>query len=290
MTRRRVLIILICYGVLAWNLTTCRAQNSVAVTPMTVDAKVKRGTGYSQSYTLSNDTGARLRFTCTVLDYWYDEKNQRLITRPGTQPRSASLWVQFSPEEVIVEPHSSATVKALISIPSNSAGGYYTMPVFTALPWEPAAKKAGAETTATAAIGLRFRGLMMLTIQDASEYNVEIVKGDLKPPTESSPLELILDVRNRSTAHAFIHGEFALINSAGQSAGRGKILDKRYLPGQRFDLNVPWAGELSAGHYTAVVTLSYERAGMEPASLVYELPFDVKSSLNLAQNPSPKKE
>jgi hypothetical protein len=285
MIRRTLLIALACCSSgLAWNIAKCQAQNSVAVMPMSVDARVKRGETYTQTYTLSNSTSVRLLFTCTVVDYWYGEKNEHLIRRPGTLPRSASLWVKFSDEEVVVEPHSSAIVKALISVPLDSAGGYYTMPVFKAMPLEQPANKAATANKATASIGIRFRGLMMLTTQDACEYNVEIMGASMKLPSESSPLELILDVRNLSTAHARLHGEFTLINSAGHVAGRGKIQEKRYLPGQRFDLNVPWAGELPADQYIAVVTLSYDRAGMEPASLVYEVPFEVHSSVNIGQS------
>jgi len=289
--KRQILLGLLTYGslILIGNATHCKAQSSVGVMPMSVDAKVKRGATYSQTYTLSNDTGARLRFTCAVVDYWYDEKNERITGRPGTLPRSASPWVQFSPSEVIVEPRTITTVRALISVPSDSAGGYYTMAVFTAMPLQLLANQTPSAMTATASIGIRFRGLIMLTTQDATEYNVEILKGKLKPPTGSSPLELVLDVRNRSTAHAFVYGDFALINSEGKAAGRGKIQQKKYLPEQKMELTVPWAGELPPGHYTAVVALSYNRVGMQPASLAYELPFEVKPSPVIAQSSgSPK--
>ena len=48
------------------------------------------------------------------------------------------------------------------------------------------------------------------------------------------------------------------------------------MPGQRGDYKAEWAGTLAAGRYTAVVTLSYDRAGAEPATLVYELPFEAR--------------
>lgn len=254
-------------------------QNSLGVAPASVEAKVKRGSTYTQTYTLFNNSPERLRLRCSVIDYWYDANNKRLTGRPGTLPRSASPWVQFSPSEVIVEPHSSANVKAIITVPLAAAGGYYTMPVFEAMPVRGAAE---ASDTATASISIRFRGLVRLATEDANEYVVEILGGKVQPPTPSTPLELEVDVRNRGTVHARLRGLFAILDAKGMLAGRGKIEDVRFLPGQRNMLKVPWAGELPIGRYTAVVTLSYDRVGTEPTTLIYELPFEVGQPNGLA--------
>src|SRR6187397_2684966 len=80
-------------------------KQSLGLTPALVDANVKRGLTYTQNFTVVNNTTTRLRFHCMVSDYWYDEQtNARVMGRPGTLPRSASTWVQFAPEEVIVDP------------------------------------------------------------------------------------------------------------------------------------------------------------------------------------------
>jgi hypothetical protein len=255
-------------------------QESVGVTPASIDAKVKRGASYTQTFTLSNNTGTSLRFRCSAEDIWYDESSKRLTGRPGTLPHSASLWTQFSPAEVLVGPHSSMPVTATITVPQTAAGGYYTMPVFEAMPVDQ--PKAGSTPTegnaATASMGVRFLLLMMLTTLDATEYNLEIMGGKILPPSASSELALQLDVRNRSTAHVRVRGAFAILNSSGVLAGRGTIPEKRYLPDQRNILQTGWAGELPPGRYTSVITLSYDRVGMEPATLVYELPLVVPQS------------
>lgn len=279
MTHRKLLLLLAgpCVALLCCATQARAQQNSVGVTPASVDSKVRRGAGYTQTFTLTNGTGTRLRFRCSVGDVWYDESNARVTGRAGTLPRSASLWVQFSPAELIVEPNSSATVKAIITVPQTAAGGYYTMPVFEGLPAEGLATAAAAEgNTATASIGVRFRGLMMFTTADAAEYNVEIMGGRVAPPTATSELKMQLDVRNRGTTHAGVRGAFAILNAAGALVSRGAIGEKRYMPGQRKILHTTWAGELQPGRYTCIVTLSYDRVGMEPATIVYELPLDVE--------------
>jgi hypothetical protein len=249
---------------------------SLAITPALVDAKVKPGSTYNKAFTITNDTPTRVRLRCSVADFWYNENNERVDGLPGTLPRSASPWVQFSPAEAIIEANSSFTVNAVISVPQDSAGGYYTVPIFEAEAADQNNSLSPARSLATAAVMIRFRGLLLLTTENTTEYNVEIMKGQITPPSASSEFEMQLDVRNRSNAHARVHGIFAIFDSAGKLAGRGTIDEKRYMPGQRNFLKANWAGTLSPGHYTTVVTLSYDRAGGEPATLTYELPFDVK--------------
>lgn len=252
-------------------------QASVTISPASIDAKVKRGASYTQNFTITNNTGTRLLARCSFTDFWYDENNKRLNGRAGTLPRSASLWAQFSPAEIIVEPNSSAVVKAVVTVPQSVSGGYYTVPNFEL---NPVAGKAAAgenfSNVSTASIGIRFRGLMMFTTEDGAEYNVEIMGGKISPPAISSELEINLDVRNRGTAHAKVRGSFAILNSSGALAGRGNIDEKRYLPTQRDFIKSRWAGDLSPGNYTCVITLTYNRVGLESTSLVYELPFTVK--------------
>jgi hypothetical protein len=246
---------------------------SVGISPASVDANVKRGSSYTQDFTITNSSGTRLRFSCSTEDLWYDEKGKRFSGRSGTLPRSASLWTQFSASEVIIEPRSSAVVKAVITIPKDSSGSFYTVPVFEGLPAAPANAKTG---TATATIGVRFRGLIMLTTTEGSEYNVEVMGGKITPPTSSTELQMSLDLRNRGTAHTKVRGVYAILNAAGKLSGRGTIGEKTYLPTQRKNIDSLWSGELPPGNYTSLITLSYNRAGLEPFSLIYEIPFTVK--------------
>jgi hypothetical protein len=273
----RIPIILVCiFAAIVCGLGTSRAHGqTLGITPALVDAKVKRGATYNQAFTITNNTVTPLRLVCSVADFWYGEHNERVDGLPGTLPRSASTWVQFSPAQQIIEANSSVTVNAVITIPTEAAGGYYTVPIFETEAVKPTAT---IGNTATAAVMIRFRGLLLLTTEDATEYNVEVVNGWITAPTSSTELKMELDLRNRSTAHANVHGIFAIVDTAGKLAGRGKIEEKRYLPGQRDTLKADWAGQLAPGRYTTIVTLTYDRAGLAPATLVYELPLEVVKS------------
>lgn len=274
MTRSRyyILFLWLC-AVLFLSGAKAQAQQSLGLIPAMVDASVKRGLTYTQNFTIANNTVTKLRFRCSTGDFWYDDHNGRVFGRPGTLPRSASLWVQFAPEEVIIEPHTTATVRAVISVPKDASGGYYTIPFFEG---EPADLPTDTNRKAASNVAVRLGGLLMLATEGASEYNVEVKGSKVLPPTASSELELQLDVHNSGTAHVRLHGRFAILDNGGKLVGHGLIEEKRYLPGQRDTVSALSGDDLKPGHYTAVITLTHDRAGMEPATLVYELPFDLK--------------
>jgi hypothetical protein len=279
MLQRKRLVLIVTISLLSCFATASAQKISVAITPASIDAKVSRGASYVQVFTLVNDTGTRLRFKCSLADMWYDENNNRVAGLAGTSERSASSWIQLTPEATIVEPHSSGKVNAVITIPRTAAGSYYSVPVFEAMPVdEPLSPDATLPkvSTAKATIGLRFNGLIMLTTLDAAEYNVEIMGGRITAPSASTELALELDIRNRGNAHVRVHGAFAILNGSGILVGRGSIEEKRFLPEQKNILPAGWAGELPAGTYTSVITLSYDRVGKEPATLAYELPLIVQ--------------
>lgn len=247
-------------------------QASAGVTPGSVEATVKPGSTYTQSYVLSNNGSAPLRFRASVIDYWYDANDVRVFGPAGTLPHSASNWIQFTPAEVLVGPHSSGTIKATVTIPAGARGGYYSMPVFEGLP---AVSTTSEKTGASTAIGFRFRGLMMLAIEGSNKYQLDLIGRKLSPPSATKPLELELQLRNNSTVHLRLRGSFAILDNLGAMAGRGKFEPVKVLPGQSKRMNLPWAGELSPGAFTALVTVTYDRIGMEPATQVYEIPFVV---------------
>jgi len=256
-------------------------QASISITPASIDTKIKAGASYTQRFTLTNSTNERLRFRCSSNDMWYDEQNRRITARAGTMPRSASLWIQFTPSFVIVEPNSSSVVTATITVPQNATGSFYTVPVFEATPEDKPIWRAAAVEWSKASISIRFQALMALTTETGSEYNVEIMGSKILPPTATSELELSLDLRNRGSAHAKVRGAFAILDPSGQLVGRGTIDEKRLLPSQRNFVKSKWAGVLIPGGYTCVVTLSYNRIGLEPTSLVHEISFTVNETTAL---------
>ena len=246
---------------------------SVTISSISIDAEVKPGTSYTQNFIVTNDSNQAIRFRCSFEDFGYDEQNRRIDGRAGTLPRSASLWVQFTPKEVTVEAMSTKVITAVVTVPVGVSGSFFTVPVFEGFPVN---GDLPPSVISTATIGLRLRGLMILTTDKGSDYNVEIIGGTIIPPAAASEMDLALELRNRGTAVARIRGAFAILDATGKLVGRGKIDEKRLVPTQHDIMRAKWPGELAPGGYTSVVTLSYNRVGSDPRSMVYEIPFTVK--------------
>lgn len=266
-------LILLCGG-LSLRASAQQTQ-SIGLSPAYLEAYVGRGQAYNQEFTIVNKTTTRLRFHCSVSDFWYDDKGGRVEGRPGTLPHTASTWVQFTPSEILVEPMSSAKVTAVISVPANATGGYYTIPYFQGEQAEEPNHPSQRKLTAEYSVAVRLGGLLMFATTAGSEYKFEVTGGAVQPPTATSPLSLELEAQNSGNAHVLLRGTYAFLDANGRIAGRGQLEEQRYLPGQRRSFKADWAGELAPGHYTTLLTLTYPRAGSTPTSFVYEIPFDV---------------
>lgn len=250
-------------------------RGGVGIAPAVAEVYAKRGTTITQTFTLDNSTAARVRFRCSTGDFWYNAENQLTFGPAGTKERSAALWVQFLPTEIIAEPYSSVTVKALVTIPADARGGYYLTPIFTG---EAAPQTDNTpQRTPTASLAVELTGLMLIGVEDAADYRLAVLDGAITPPTANSELTLKAKIANQGTIHARVRGAFALLDVAGKVVGRGKIEPRTFLPGQSLELSGSWAGTLPAGSYTALATFTYNRVGQTPATVVQEWPFRVVS-------------
>lgn len=247
------------------------AGQSVAIAPAFAEATVKRGATFSQKFTITNGTGTRLRFTTSVEDYWNDASNTRVTGRAGTLPHSAAAWVQFSSVEIKVEPGTSSIITVLISVPLTATGGNYAMCFFRGDPVDEVTRDANS----SANIAIRLGAPLLLSVEGASVYDVAVLATRVSAPTSNSEFEADLEVINRGDAHARLDGMFAILDASGRLAGRGRVEEKRYFPGQHDTSRIRWAGELAPGAYTIVVSLRYDRAGAQPGSLQVEVPFEV---------------
>lgn len=251
--------------------SAAHANQSVAITPAFAEATVKKGATFAQKFTIANGTGTRLRFKTSVEDYWNDATNTRITGRAGTLPHSAAAWVQFSPAELLIEPNASSTFTVLITVPATATGGNYAMCFFRGDPVD----QQEQATNSSAKIAIRLGAPLLLSVAGASTYDVAMLGAEVSPPSGTSELEADLDIINRSDAHARINGMFAILDATGRLAGRGRVEEKRYFPGQKDVTRIRWSGELAPGAYTIVVSLKYDRSGLPPGTLQSELPFEV---------------
>src|SRR5262249_25603447 len=98
---------------------------SLALSPADVREKFKPGVPFEIALATSNSGDVPVEMSVQITDFWYNEKNEKIFSEPGTSPRSAANWIQFVPEHFSVAPGASQKLRAIVTPPKDATGGYY---------------------------------------------------------------------------------------------------------------------------------------------------------------------
>ncbi|HEY0170279.1 MAG TPA: hypothetical protein VGB98_04445 [Pyrinomonadaceae bacterium] len=239
----------------------------VGVSPIVVEAVVESGGSLVARFQITNRARSAQRVRCSLKDVWH-ERGQRTEAAPGTQPRSASSWLRFNPSELVVQPNSTATVEAVVTLPKDAEGSYYTMPVFEISP------VAEGRPGNTAAFVYRIQGRVVVTTARGSNYSLNVVGGKVSAPTPSAPLVLTLDLANAGNTHLIPSVSFAVLDQSGRLVGRGKLPTKKLMPSEQAELSGSWSGALPPGRYNVVSSVTY-KAASDNKTVIKEITFAV---------------
>src|SRR5205807_6119351 len=119
----RLLCGLLCLAALAEH---ARAQ-SLGLAPAQVVEKFKPGVPFQFDLSTVNTGDTPVDMHVEITDFWYNEKNEKVFSSPGTSPRSAANWIQFVPDHFEVAAHGSQKMKAIVTPPTDAKGGYYAV-------------------------------------------------------------------------------------------------------------------------------------------------------------------
>jgi hypothetical protein len=160
-------------------------------------------------------------------------------------------------------------MKAIITPPSDARGGYYAVLFVES---KPVATNKQTEDGKRVFTNMRIGCLVLLTAKNTEAYNVSLDDLKLVPPSASQGLKLTFSLDNESNTHVFPQARLALLSSDRKLVGKAESEMKRFLPGQKDAMNVEWNGELSAGDYTAVLSLMYGGTHVETRQIAFTVP------------------
>lgn len=227
---------------------------SVGIAPAQVVQDFKPGVPFEIELASVNDADAPIEMNVQVTDFWYDAKNEKVFSTPGTSPRSAANWIQFVPEHFEIPAHGTQKMKAIITPPADARGGYYAVLFVESKPIATAQLTKDGKAIFT---NVRVGCLVLLTAEKTAEYKLDITNLTVTPPSANQGLEVSADLANDGNAHVFPVGRLAVLDGKHKLVAKGQSDMMRLLPGQKNKLHVSWAGELPAGTYTAVLTIAY---------------------------------
>src|SRR5262249_53360991 len=144
-------------------------------------------------------------------------------------------------------------VKVMVTPPADATGGSYAVLFVES---KPALVQATAEGKPIYA-NLRLGALMLLSAAGSEDFRVAITDTRLMPPPPNRNLELTFNLANLSNVHVFPESHLTIVNAGKQVVARADGEIRRFFPGQTDSLKLTWAGELPAGDYAAILTVSY---------------------------------
>jgi hypothetical protein len=257
------------------------AQNPLQVkyglTPAMVVKTFQPGQPFEVELVVSNGSAAPVLMRGLAMDFWYNEKNEKIFSPPGTLPHSASNWIEFVPRTFTVPGQGSAKVKMIVTPPANVTGSYYSVAFVESKPEITRAATAESKATFT---NVRLGTLILLSAEKSESYQIEVADARFSPPGPERDLYLDFLLDNQSNTHVFPRPQIAILNSQHELVAKADGEIKRFLPGQRDRLGVTWSGDLAADSYTAVLTIVYG------GDKIYtqEFPFKVVSPERVAKN------
>lgn len=252
-------------------LVSAAQGQSLGLAPAEVQATFVPGQPLQFEVSVSNDGLNPVVMRTTVTDFWYNEKNEKIFGPPGTLPRSAANWIEFLPRNFTVPAHGTSKVKVTITPPFNVTGGYYAVVFVESKP--ELVTEAGAQAKALYA-NMRLGSLILLTAAKTEQETIAISDATLSPPAASRNLNLKFLLANNSNTHLFPQPRLAVLDSSNKVVARAESESKRFLPGQKDWVEVPWAGVLPPGSYKAILTVLYGQDKL----YTQEFPFTVTST------------
>jgi len=269
MTYRRFefLLRLLCGLVLLAGLAGYARAQSLGLAPAQVVEKFKPGVPFEFDLSTVNSGETPVDMHVEITDFWYDEKNEKVFSSPGTSPRSAANWIQFVPDHFEVAAHGSQKMKAIITPPADARGGYYAVLFVQSKPQLSFPKGDGKGVSTSMRIGC----LVLLRAESTEEYKIELSNVKLTPPAEAHGLSVDFDLLNASNTHVFPVARVAVLDSSRKLVAKAESVEKRFLPGQKNSMHVEWAGKLPAGNYTALLTVAYGEDRIETQQIAFSV-------------------
>ena len=191
---------------------------SIALAPAQIVEDFKPGVPFEYALTVENDGVNAVELHVQITDFWYNDKNEKVFSLPGTSPRSAANWVQFVPERFQVAAGGKQKMKAVITPPVDARGGYYTVLFVESKPVDSHEQNKEGQRIYT---NMRLGCLVMLTAKGSEAYNVNLSDLKLAPPSASQGLKLTFSVDNESNTHIFPQHE-RRSQTGGESGGTGE--------------------------------------------------------------------
>jgi len=249
--------------------TAAVSAQSIGLAPAQIVSEFRPGVALEQELSVANNGSEDVELHVQISDLWYNEKNEKVFSAPGTSPRSAANWIQFAPEKFTVAAGKSQKMRAIITPPVDARGGYYAVLFVES---KPVITNKQTEDGKRVFTNMRLGCLVLLTAKDSEAYNISLNELKLVPPANNQALTLTFLFDNESNTHVFPQARLAILSPNHKLLAKSESEMKRFLPGQKDFMKVEWNGDLNPGDYTAVLSVIYGGTHAETRQIAFTVP------------------
>jgi hypothetical protein len=208
--------------------------------------KCKLGQSYTQTLTITKQTGQELTFEMVAEDVVVRD-GMRVVVPAGETPEGIAATAVFAREEVVVQPLQSSSVGVTFTVPLGT-------PLRAALAVFRGSTKisSGAATKMTASLGTLF------TFVVSQNFTIEAAPLGLSAQSATANLGISQILTNTGSEPVIADGIAAVLDQAGAIVGKATFEPQRLLPGERLPFRTEYPSELKAGHYRVLASFQYQ--------------------------------
>lgn len=228
---------------------------SITLSPAVVSLKGNCGQSVTYPLTLENGTDLPIDFSLEAQDVVV-RNGVRHFVKAGELADSIAATAVFTPHELHIPSHSSATATVTLTLPP--AMRHRAVVTY----FRGSTLVTSGDRQATLSLG----SLFTFTVSD--HHSVTAGALDATPPSASAGARLQSTMVNDGAEPVVPSGMAVILDAGGRMVGKIPFAPRRLLPGEKVTLVADYPGELQGGTYRAVAT--FDVAG-RPLTLIGSL-------------------
>lgn len=230
------------------------AAQSIILRPAAIPLKGEIGQSVTQTLTMQNETDVPLEFDIQAQDVVVRE-GKRVFVEAGRVPGSIAATAVVQPRSVRVEPHASASVQVMFTLPE----GMQHRAVVALFKAKTPVRSGGRNAY------LSLGTLFTFAISDRVS-----VSGTLAatPPAANANAAFNCTLVNDGTEPVVPSGVAVLMDANSRLIAKAPFTSRRLLPGETASLVAEYPGDLDPGEYRALATFD---VGGKPFTLTSRL-------------------
>lgn len=233
-------------------------EGALSASPAVVMLRGNPGQSTTQVLTIMNSTSQPFSFEMLARDVVV-RNGARSLVDAGKVAGSVAATAVFSTRTATVLPGEKRNVSVTLTVPANpTVRAVVTM-------FHGTSKMNSYGMHVVASLGT----LMTFALTDQVSANASPL--DVKAPTASTNLTLAQRLANDGKEPLFAKGMLAILNGAGTLVAKSALPARRLLPGESTDIRAEYPGDLSRGHYRALITYDLQNGKTITSSGQFEV-------------------